>query len=169
MTCCGYQMREAWQDGDKRRPVWLCLACHRHVPIEQALKLPGLQPGKQAVRTRQTEEGIQQRIVDYLRWHGYEVCVTVHRYRRQTCPKCSANFWAQGGYGASKGVGDLLVRHPSWPWWKRIEADVKRQGGRISPEQQARVDAGALRIWHNEQEAQADIDAAIDAAERELG
>lgn len=105
-----------------------------------------------------SEEQVQAQIVEGLRWHGYEVLSTVHRYRRQQCARCGHSFWPLGGYGADKGIGDLLVRRPVWPWWVRIEADVKSATGRVSPEQQARVESGGLRIWRSLEDALSDLE-----------
>lgn len=101
----------------------------------------------------ETEDGIQQRIVQALSWAGYRVLSTVHRYKRQTCAQCGHNQWAQGGYGATKGIGDLLVAVPKARPRLWLMLDVKRPGGKLSPEQKALADKGLLWRVESEQEA----------------
>lgn len=107
----------------------------------------------------ETEDGIQQRIMEALAYRGYLVLSTVHRYKRQTCEKCGHNQWAKGGYGATKGIGDLLVAVPKARPRLWLMLDVKRPGGKLSPEQQLLAEAGLLVRVENEQEALAAVQA----------
>lgn len=106
---------------------------------------------------QETESGIQQRIIEALSWHGWIVLSTVHRYRRQTCDKCGHNQWAKGGYGATKGIGDLLVAVPKQSPRLWLMLDVKKPGGKLSPEQQLLADKGLLVRVESEAEALAAI------------
>lgn len=97
----------------------------------------------------ETEQGVQQRIAAALTALGYEVMVTSRQRRK--CRQCGA--YSSGGDGVTKGLGDLLVWRSSWPWWVKVEADVKTENGSLSSEQVQRVRIGALRIWRGHEEA----------------
>lgn len=102
----------------------------------------------------ETEDGIQQRIMEALAYRGYLVLSTVHRYKRQTCEKCGHNQWAKGGYGATKGIGDLLVAVPKARPRLWLMLDVKKPGvGKLSPEQQILADKNLLFRVESEQDA----------------
>lgn len=101
----------------------------------------------------ETEEGVQSRIIQALGWLGHTVLSTVHRWKRQTCPACGYTFWPKGGYGSDKGIGDLLVGVPKAKPRLWLMLDVKRPGGKLSPEQKALADKGLLWRVESEQEA----------------
>lgn len=87
---------------------------------------------------------------------GWIVLQTTVRYKMQMCPACLKWHRPEGGYGATPGVPDLLVRNPTW-WnalWFGLEikgsetplSDVQkdlRRDGHIrvsrSPEQSLRL------------------------------
>jgi hypothetical protein len=70
------------------------------------------------------EDDVQTAIVKMLVFSGYRVLVTSRRAKK--CPYC--NKFSHKGDGASKGLGDLLVRHPSWPKNIWMMMEVKRPG-----------------------------------------
>ena len=175
-TCCpscGQQMVKAINP----EGWWACTSCYlpveacpepRRVRPVAALKLPGIDRGPQRRRIHEREEPVQRRIIEALTARGYEVMVTSRRYklvychkceRLAFCQKCGGKLWQSGGDGVSKGLGDLLVWHPSWPPTTRIEADVKGSRTPLSPEQKARVASGVLRIWRSVEEALEDVKA----------
>lgn len=125
--------------------------------VRQA-KLPGLQPGPQAVRLKQTENGLQEAIMQALTLLGYTVLSTSEHRKGQTCPKCGSWQVLAGGRGTSKAVPDLLVRRREWPAGVLKGLEVKVPGGRVSPEQQALADADGIIIVRS-------IEDAIQAAE----
>lgn len=69
-----------------------------------------------------SEDDLQTVIVEALRVTGYTVLVTTHRAKR--CRKCG--HFAHGGYGATKGIPDLLVSRPGWNSWVGLE--IKKPG-----------------------------------------
>ena len=155
---CGRAMVKDLNPGD----WWACVDCR--VPVEiappgrqVALKLPGIDRGPQRRRIVEREETIQQRIIEALVQRHCEVMVTTRRYKVIICRQCRAKNWPSGGDGVSKGLGDLLVWHPSWPPTTRIEADVKGSRTPLSPEQKVRVAAGVLRIWRSVADAIRDV------------
>lgn len=79
-----------------------------------------------------TEEMIQRQIIDGLERFGYTVHQTTVRKKLASCPKCHSLFRPSGGYGASYGVPDLLVRRPSWPRGLSLGLEVKRPAGKFS-------------------------------------
>lgn len=101
----------------------------------------------------ETEDGIQTRIIQALSWLGHTALSTVHRWKRQTCPACGHTFWPKGGYGATKGIGDLLVAVPKRSPRLWLMLDVKKPGGKLSPEQQVLADKGLLFRVESEEEA----------------
>lgn len=136
-------------------PVLRCVDCGRAVPAGGAktLKLPGLDPGRQAVATREAEEPIMQRVKTVLERCGYVVLCTVHRHTRHTCSQCSHNEWHSGGYGADPGVPDLLVRHPDWPEALWLGIETKGTHTRLNDAQKALHAAGAIVVARSEQDA----------------
>ena len=97
------------------------------------------------VRPRVSEEQVQRSIQNSLHLRGYLVLSTVHRYRKGQ---------QAAGYGASKGVPDLLVRVPrafGEALWLGLE--VKGPSTRLSPEQQALEDAGAIVVVRSPEDA----------------
>lgn len=111
-------------------------------------------------RPELTEEQAQTLIMRVLSNAGYDVLSTVHRYKRIRCEKCGALTWPRGGYGATKGLGDLIVTREDWPGNAYVMADVKSRKGRLSPEQKARFNRGKLFIWRSAEEALRDCEAA---------
>lgn len=73
-----------------------------------------------------SEDDLQKQIVAFLKLHGYTVMVTSRRVKR--CQKCGAFPQSGRGDGVSKGVPDLLVRHPKWPAGLMLGLEVKRPG-----------------------------------------
>ncbi len=96
-----------------------------------------------------TEAEIQSQIVEGLTLIGYLVLVTSRRYR--PCPRCGVID--HRGDGASRGLPDLLVRHPRWPALTWVGLEVKKPGGRVSPEQQALAQAGAIAVVRSLEDA----------------
>jgi hypothetical protein len=101
-------------------------------------------------RTRQvklppeSEDETQKVIVDGLHAYGYLVQITTRR--RKKCRTCGA--WNHQGDGASKGLADLLVRHPTWIFGLWVQLEVKRPG-RIKwacPEQQIFAEQGDIVV-----------------------
>jgi len=86
-----------------------------------------------------TEAELQCQIVDALRLLGCTVLVTSARSYRP----------AQGerrGYGADRGVPDLLVAPPGAPPSVWLGLEVKSARGRLSPVQKALLDAGRITV-----------------------
>jgi hypothetical protein len=106
------------------------------------------------------EEEIQSAIMLTLRASGYDVLSTVHRYKRVRCELCGALVWPKSGYGATKGLGDLLVTRREWPGNLYLMADVKRAKGVLTSEQKERQIRGKLYIWRSPAEALRDCDEA---------
>jgi len=105
---------------------------------ETALKLPGLDRGKQSKQIPVLEKDLQRLIVGALRRHGYAVIET---------GKHHANL-----SGNTAGCPDLFVSSRRWGGlWQPME--VKPAGKPIRTAQQALVDAGLSVIVHNAQEA----------------
>ena len=104
-----------------------------------------------------SEKQVQASIVKHLRLLGYRVNSTVHIYKRVRCDKCGAWSWPKGGYGSDKAIGDLLVRHPSWPAFMWLNADVKTATGKLTTEQEAAVQRGELLIWRSSAQAEDDM------------
>lgn len=73
-----------------------------------------------------SEEEIQSTIVDGLRAHGYLVLITSRRAKK--CWKFGQWPMSGKGDGASKGLGDLIVRGRSWPRGVCLQLEVKRPG-----------------------------------------
>jgi hypothetical protein len=100
------------------------------------------------------EEVVQSHIIAALRAAGLRVLQTTHRYRRQRCPRCGCMFAQQGGYGADKGVPDLLARDPQRDGrgcWVGLE--VKGAQTALSPEQKVLQGEGAIIVVRGVDEA----------------
>jgi hypothetical protein len=121
------------------------------------LKLPGLDRGKQSTIIKETEEAVMQRIFDYLTRRGWTVLCTVHRYRTQNCRQCGNTFWPVGGYGATKGIGDLLIGVPKRNPALWLMADVKAGRNMLTPEQAELARRGLLWEWRCEEDADRDL------------
>ena len=104
------------------------------------------------------EENVQRALIDALASLGYLVEQTTVRVKRVECPECHARFvpvrkvrgpdgkLRSVGYGATKGVSDLLVRHPSWPPALYVQVEVKGPRTPVSTEQRDKQTAGHLWI-----------------------
>jgi hypothetical protein len=77
------------------------------------------------------EAGLQRVIVAALKLAGFVVLQT-NRHRKR-CWRCGT--WPSGGDGCDKGVPDLLIWAPARGAW--IGVELKKTGGRLSPEQAA--------------------------------
>lgn len=106
----------------------------------------------------ETEAGVMRRILDWWQWRHVHALSTVHRYKRQTCARCGHNSWPSGGYGTSKGIGDLLIPVQVGSAVLYRMQDVKTARGRLSPEQAKLVEANALAIIRSEADSQRDIE-----------
>lgn len=109
---------------------------------------PPVKPAPEAPtkRRERPEEIVQAASIKLLEENGFRVKQTSVRYKLQKCKKCGHSQRPTGGYGASGGVPDLLVRHPSWPkgLWRGIE--IKGPTTRISPEQKKLAAEDAIFI-----------------------
>ncbi len=72
-----------------------------------------------------SEDGLQRQIVAGLRLFGFRVYVTTRRPKR-----CRCGAWPRsgGGDGASRGIGDLIVRHPGWAPGVCMCLEIKKPG-----------------------------------------
>jgi hypothetical protein len=104
-------------------------------------------------RSGDTEEQLQQTIVQALRLAGFVVLQT-SRHRRR-CRRCGC--WPAGGDGVDKGTPDLLVWSPSRGAW--IGAEIKGPHTRVSPEQHALAEAGKIVLVRTVEEALACVQA----------
>lgn len=120
--------------------IRICLSCEYQSDRDERpreLKIPGLDPGRQAVLVQEKEEPIMQRVITALRRAGCQVLSTVHRHTRHTCSSCGHNEWHRGQIGVSKGTPDLLVRRPSWPAGVWLGIETKGTSTPLSVEQKA--------------------------------
>lgn len=131
-----------------------CLGCDRAVPMRAtALKLPGLDPGRQEVYVHETEEPVLQRVIKTLTLLGYQVETLVRRRKMQTCEKCEWRFHQQGSDGVSKFVGDLLVAIPREAPVSWILLDTKGSRGVKSAGQKETAAKGLLYFAKSDKEA----------------
>jgi hypothetical protein len=93
-----------------------------------------------------TEDDVQEAIVSAAQVMGMEVLITSRRRKNVKCPGCGDIFRPTGGDGVSKGVPDLLVRHPKWPPLTWLGVEVKGPTTKVSPEQQALAAKGAVCV-----------------------
>jgi hypothetical protein len=105
---------------------------------------------KPRTQRRHPEADLQADIVKALRLCGYTVLSTVHIYKRVQCSKCGEWVMPRSGYGATKGIGDLLVARADGYW---LMADIKAPKGRLSLEQRELVKQRRLQIWRSVNEA----------------
>jgi len=105
-----------------------------------------------------TEDDVQAVIVDGLRSYGYLVQVTTRRVKK--CGRCGA--WPSRGDGATRGIADLLVRHPTWQRGAWLALEVKKPGPIIwsSPEQKHLAIVGDVIVVQSLEEALAAVSAA---------
>ena len=101
------------------------------------------------------EWSVQQTIEEGLTWLGYLVLHTQHQYRMQTCPRCQYEFRPTGGYGADKGIPDLLLHHPSWPDGQLMGMEVKGSKTPLSKEQKILLAQRAIVVCRSWEDAKA--------------
>lgn len=104
-----------------------------------------------------SEADVQAAIVDALRWRGETVLVT-SRHRR----RCLCGRYPPAGDGCDRGIPDLLV-HIGGLW---LGLEVKGTRTRLSPEQRALEQAGAIRIVRTVEDA---IGAVAEARQKQTG
>lgn len=97
------------------------------------------------------EDDVQSQIVQWLRANGYLVQVTTRRVKK--CRQCGA--WPRKGDGATRGIADLLVRHPAWPNGIWLAIEVKRPGTVrwSSPEQKQLAIVGDIVVVQSIEDA----------------
>lgn len=76
-----------------------------------------------------SEEQVQSTIIEGLTALGYLVLQTTVRVKNATCPACHRSFRPFGGYGATKGVPDLLITRHNWPWGAMLALEIKKPIG----------------------------------------
>ena len=113
------------------------------------------------------EWSVQQTIEEGLTYLGYIVLHTQHQYRMQTCPKCKHRFREQGGYGASPGIPDLLIHHPTWPAGHIFGMEVKGTKTPLSAEQKVLQAQRAIVVCRSWEDAEAAIREFEEAATRQ--
>lgn len=92
-------------------------------------------PTQSQIYTR--EEDVQRKTIEALEMAGFIVLQTSVRHKLTPCQKCGQPTRPFGsGYGSTKGVPDLLVRHADWPAgvWGGVE--MKGAKTKVSPAQQ---------------------------------
>jgi hypothetical protein len=109
------------------------------------------------------EAGLQRVIVQALRLLGFTVLQT-SRHRKR-CWRCGT--WPAGGDGADRGLPDLLIWSPTRGAW--IGVELKRTGGRLSPEQAALARRGMIHVARTLEEALLAVGAADPAGGRQEG
>lgn len=108
-------------------------------------------------------ENVVEAQADYhLHLDGCEILSTVHRYKLQTCPCCHNQFRPVGGYGATPGVPDRLVRLPDWPRGVWLGIELKGSDTAVSPAQRRLHEMGAIYVCRSADEAR---DALAECAE----
>ncbi len=128
-----------------------------------------------------SEEQVQRTIIEGMQWMpGVTVLQTSHRASStRTCTKCRTkntiqqacvacgSFLPSGhGYGATKGVPDLLVTRDSWPVGFWVGLEVKGPKTPLSPEQAALLEKGRIyvvRSWEDAAAALARAQRAMEA------
>jgi hypothetical protein len=107
--------------------------------------------GHSRPRPARPEDMTQRSIVEALERAGYRVMQTSRRRRGVMV----GGKWRYSGRGdgVSAGLGDLLVRYPSWPrlLWAMLE--VKAPGGTASMEQVRLAQDQALAVVDNPADA----------------
>lgn len=130
-----------------------CPKCWNTIPPAGVQQKLGLDPGRAQTIVDASEEQVMQSIIAALAQRGYLVLSTVHRHTRHTCSKCGMNEWHGGGYGATQGVPDLLVRLPSWKTATWLGIEVKGRTTKISPAQETLAKQRAIVIVRTLEEA----------------
>lgn len=92
------------------------------------------------------ESAVESQVDYHLRADGATVLSTTVRYKLQTCPRCSHRFRPVGGYGATPGVPDRLVRLDNWPRGVWLGLELKGSKTRLSPEQKLLFADGAIYV-----------------------
>ena len=100
-----------------------------------------------------TEAEIQATIIEGLRLMQYIVLCTTHRVKR--CRKCGT--FPNAGYGADKGVPDLLVTHRRWPAGLFLGLEIKGAKTALSPEQKELLDLNRIIICRSWEDALAAV------------
>lgn len=95
------------------------------------------------------ESDVEAEVVGGLRLLGYTVLVTSRRVK--LCPHCGGR--QRGDDGASRGIPDLIVSHPSWGRGVWLGAELKSPTGRLRPEQRELADAGRIVVWRSLEDA----------------
>ena len=116
------------------------------IDAKTVLKLPGLQPGKQSVQPKISEDAVQSHIIGALRNEGYTVLETSEHRKAERCPHCEKWMRSKVGRGSSKGVPDLLVTKDTWPQYAAALLEVKGPQTRLSPEQKVLEKTGRIAI-----------------------
>lgn len=128
----------------------------RFAPSARGQQVPLPFPRRRAAAVVEVvpESEIQAGIVQGLRTYGYTVHVTSARPKRVRCEGCGSWFWpAKCGTGATPGTPDLLVRRDNWPRAVWLGVEIKGEATRLSPEQRALSDTGAIVIARSFEEA----------------
>lgn len=105
------------------------------------------------------EEDIQQQIVEGLSLYGYIVLQTTVRGIKARCKGCGSELKAYGGYGADKGVPDLLVSRTDWMAGVWVGLEVKSETGRLKPEQAELLAQNRIHVVRSFDEAKSIVDA----------
>jgi hypothetical protein len=98
-------------------------------------------------RPGDSEEQLQQTIVQALRLAGFVVLSTSRRRKRCRCCGC----WPAGGDGVDRGLPDLLVWVPDRGAWVGVE--VKGPTTKVAPEQRALAETGKVVLVRSPEEA----------------
>lgn len=94
-----------------------------------------------------SEDDLQALVEDYCRVKGWIALSTVHRTKLADCPKCHSRFRPRGGYGASPGVPDLLLRLPHWSQFVFCGVELKKHDkAAVRPAQAVLAASGAVAI-----------------------
>lgn len=124
-----------------------------------------------------TEDAVEEAVTEGLAAYKYTCLVTTHRYKtRLRCFTCgdttSARIECQtcgkpltSGYGASKGVPDLIVTHETYPRFVFVGLELKGTNTKISDEQQVLATCGRIAIVRSFEEAMR----AVALAEAQMG
>lgn len=101
---------------------------------------------KQRYASPLVEEELQRSIMDYCMARRWLCLQTSHRQLQFPCPSCNSLVRSPRGYGANKGVPDLLIRKGDWPAWMWLGMECKGRNTKVSPEQSSLEVLGAIVI-----------------------
>ena len=103
---------------------------------------------KAAAPPRRTEKALQAQTRQVTAYLGYSSMETGLSRAPITCPCCSHTWTQQGGKGANtKGCPDLIFyRQNHFPVSAAFLIEMKGDGTRVDPVQQALADAGRTQI-----------------------